>query len=222
MSLDAVLKVGGSLGRSEGLPRLCRAISRLGESHPVLVVPGGGEFADLVRKSYRTYGLGETAAHCMALLAMDQFGYLLHYLIENSSLETDVDSAAKASGSGRVAVLLPSATVLRDSRLPHSWDVTSDTVAAWVACRAGCRRLVLLKDVDGLMLSDGTRGFQPGCVGEMSVAQLAGHSGGVDRHLARFLASTRLETWVISGLKPERMDELMRSGSTTGTRIVAG
>jgi len=216
----AVLKIGGSLGHGAGLSRLCREVERLGERHSVLVVPGGGEFADLVRKSYRTYNLGETTAHIMALLAMDQFGYLLNRLIENSSLETGVDSAVRVSETGQVAILLPSSTVLRTSHLPHSWQVTSDTVAAWVAHEAGCRRLVLLKDVDGLMPSDGSRILRSDCIREMTVTQLMEHAGGVDEYLSRFLASTPLETWIISGLIPERICELLDSGSTTGTRIM--
>ena len=131
MSQHTVLKVGGSLARGDGLQDLCREISVLGHQHPLLVVPGGGEFSDLVRQAYSRYDLGETAAHCMALLAMDQYGYLLSRLIEGSSLETGMDSACRTAASGRVAILLPSASVLDSDCLPHSWQVTSDTIAAW-------------------------------------------------------------------------------------------
>jgi aspartokinase-like uncharacterized kinase len=85
MSLDAVLKVGGSLSRGACLEALCREISRLGERYNLLVVPGGGRFADQVRDSYRRFDLDETAAHHMALLAMDQFGYVFNRLIAGSS-----------------------------------------------------------------------------------------------------------------------------------------
>ncbi len=59
MSVDAVLKVGGSLSRGNGLESLCREIGRLGRRHHLLVVPGGGEYADQVRAAYQRYSLDE-------------------------------------------------------------------------------------------------------------------------------------------------------------------
>jgi len=217
MSPKIVLKVGGSLGRNNGLPDLCREIGCLGKKYSTLVVPGGGGFADLVRSADRRYDLGETAAHCMALLAMDQYGYLLGQLIEGSSLETDLDFALQTATSGRVVILLPSAAVLHEDSLPHSWQVTSDTIAAWVARETGSHRLVLLKDIDGLMPSENSPAE---IIREMTVEELSRHSGGVDEYLSRFLAAAQLETWVINGLKPERLVELLVSGNTVGTRIV--
>ena len=216
MSQHTVLKVGGSLARGDGLQDLCREISVLGHQHPLLVVPGGGEFSDLVRQAYSRYDLGETAAHCMALLAMDQYGYLLSRLIEGSSLETGMDSACRTAASGRVAILLPSASVLDSDCLPHSWQVTSDTIAAWVARETGSPRLILLKDVDGLMPSLNS---PEGIIKEMTAEQLALHTEGVDGYLPDFLALMQLETWVVNGLKPGRIAELLNSGSTVGTRI---
>lgn len=220
MPPEAVVKIGGSIGRGRRLAGLCREISRLGSKYSLLVVPGGGEFADMVRKAYRAYGLGETAAHSMALLAMDQYGHLLHHLIEGSSLHAEAGSAASAPGDRGVAVLLPSMQVLRDSGLPHGWQVTSDTVAAWVARETGCRRLVLLKDVDGLFTPESLRGDRPECIGEMTASQLKKHSGGVDEYLSRFLASERMEVWIINGLRHERLGQLLDSGSTIGTHIM--
>lgn len=219
MSLDAVLKVGGSLSRGPGLEALCHEISHLGERHPLLVVPGGGQFADQVREAYRRYELDETAAHHMALLAMDQFGYLLNRLIAGSALAADLPSACRTAESGHVAVLLPSSPVIHADPVPHSWQVTSDSIAAWVAQQAHCRRLVLLKDVDGLLASGDTADSPAGLIAEMTRKQLAAHSGGVDEYLAHFLASAAMETWIINGLHPLRLIELLDIGYTAGTRI---
>lgn len=220
MSLDAVLKVGGSLSRGAGLADLCREIGRLGGCHHLLVVPGGGEFADRVRDVYRRYNLDETAAHSMALLAMDQYGYLLNRLIPGSCLRADLLSACQAAEAGRVAILLPSAPVMRADSLPHSWQVTSDTIAAWVAHRVGSRRLILLKDVDGLLAAGNGETSPTELIAELAVEQLAEHTGGVDGHLAHFLGSAQLETWVINGLYPERLSELLAAAHTLGTRIM--
>jgi aspartokinase-like uncharacterized kinase len=213
MSLDAVLKIGGSLSRGTGLASLCREIGRLGGEHSLLVVPGGGDFAEQVREADRRYHLDCTVAHRMALLAMDQYGYLLNQLIDGSRLCSDLASACESAESGSAAILLPSALVIQADPLPHSWQVTSDTIAAWVCRCSGCNKLILLKDVDGLLGSDGL-------MKGMAVEQLAAHAGGVDEYLSNFLKSAALDVWVINGLRPERLSELLVTGRTTGTCIV--
>jgi aspartokinase-like uncharacterized kinase len=215
MNVDAILKVGGSLHRSEGLPELCREIVRIAGTYRLLIVPGGGIFADQVREIYRRYFLNETAAHRMALLAMDQYGYLLHHLITGSSLAADFTSAERIAGAGRPGILLPSALVNQEDELPHSWEVTSDSIAAWIARKAQCRRLILLKDVDGLL----TAANPPEVISDLTVRQLAGHDGGVDRYLRRILDGSDVETWIINGLIPERLSELLQTAHTVGTRI---
>lgn len=212
MSLAAVLKVGGSLSRGDGLAAICSEIGSLGRKYPLLVVPGGGCFADQVREADRRYRLSDTAAHRMALLAMDQYGYLLNRLIDGSRVSVEFASAGNAAESGGVTILLPSSPVIQADPLPHSWQVTSDTISAWVCRCAGSRRLVLLKDVDGLLGPDGL-------IDEMTVKQLAGHSGGVDEFFPTILKSAGLEAWIINGLRPERLSQLLATGCTTGTRV---
>jgi aspartokinase-like uncharacterized kinase len=217
LSPDAVLKIGGSLSRCGGLMPLCEKISGLGEHYRLLVVPGGGAFADQVRDACRRYNLDETAAHRMALLAMDQYGYVLNHLISGSCLAADLPAACEAAKSGRIGILLASSLLFRADPLPHSWQVTSDTIAAWIAHSTHCRKLVLLKDVDGLMSS--AEADLSDLISELTVAQLAQHVGGVDEHLSRFLASVNLETWIVSGLHPERLSELLETNHTAGTKI---
>lgn len=219
MGFDAVLKVGGSLSAGQALAALCQEIGRLSASYRLLVVPGGGAFADAVRAAYRRYRLGETTAHRMALLAMDQYGCLLGDLLPGSSLATDLLSAQQAADKGRTPILLPASLLIQADPLPHSWQVTSDAIAAWVAGLARAPRLVLLKDVDGLFSADPARGGPATLLTQLSVAQLASHQGGVDGYLASVLASVGVETWVINGRHPERLAELLHTGRTLGSQI---
>lgn len=219
MHLNAVVKIGGSLSRGSDLNALCREIARLGEHYRLLVVPGGGGFADQVRKSCRKYALDDTTAHHMALLAMDQYGYLLGRLIGGSSLSADVRTVPDAVERGRAAVLLPSSLILQADPLPHSWEVTSDTIAAWLSQRINCPRLILLKDVDGLLAAGEEGGSPAGLIPNLTAKQLSGHNGGVDAYLSRFLAGTHLDIWIINGRHPERLSELLDTGHTIGTHI---
>jgi 5-(aminomethyl)-3-furanmethanol phosphate kinase len=216
---DALVKVGGSLSRGNALHGLCRALAKLGERYRLIVVPGGGDFANTVRQHYRRFEIGETAAHRMALLAMDQYGLLLSELISGSAAVKDVPAARSVYAAGRVAVLLPTDLLWQADPLPHAWAVTSDSLAAWIAGLTRARCLVLLKDVDGICASDPREAPLAPLLREMSVARLAGHRGGVDQYLAVTLNDTRTEAWVINGQHPGRLDELLGTGTTYGTFI---
>ena len=157
-----VVKVGGGVG--DALPDVCATLGELGRRHRLLVVPGGGGFADAVRDADRRHGLHAHTSHRMAILAMEQFGWLLSDLIRG------------------VPVLLPAGLPLDE--LPASWDVTSDSIAAWVAHRVGAERLGLVKAVDG---------------------------AAVDEYFATALEGARFETWVIG---PDRLAELLDRGRT--------
>ena len=74
----------------------------------------------------------------MAILGMEQFGWMLSELIPRAARCTDLRVVP-----GRATVVMPAGLVLDD--LPESWAVTSDSIAAWVAGRAGADRLVLVK-----------------------------------------------------------------------------
>jgi 5-(aminomethyl)-3-furanmethanol phosphate kinase len=193
-----VVKVGGGVG-DDALPGLCAALGELGRRHPLLVVPGGARFADAVRDADRRFDLSAEAAHRMAILAMEQFGWLLSELVPETR------------------VLLPAGLPL--GGLPASWQVTSDSIAAWVADRTDAERLVLVKGVDGLYADWPPRG-EP--IAQLSVAELAAlRPGGVDEYLPAILERAHFETWVIGGRDPERITELLDRGTTTGTRIAA-
>ncbi len=200
-----VVKVGGGVG---DLKALCTALGALGERHPLLVVPGGAGFADAVRAADRRFGLSAETSHRMAILGMEQFGWLLSELIPGAVRSGDLASLAP----GRTGVLLPAALPLE--ALPASWEVTSDSIAAWVASEAGAERLVLVKGVDGLYAQWPAQG-EP--LASLSVAELAAlRPGGVDRYLPIALEGARFETWVIGA---ERVVELIERGTTVGTRI---
>jgi aspartokinase-like uncharacterized kinase len=215
----AVLKIGGSLSRSPALTDLCREISRLGAHHRLLVVPGGGEFADVARDFYARVQLSETAAHRMAILAMDQYGYLLGDLIPDVELATDLPQALQITTRGRVPVLLPARLMDQLDPLPHSWQVTSDSIAAWVAGALQATRLVLLKDVDGLFSSPPDSAASGEMLPQLEIAQLTTLAGGVDQYLKTVLAQYEFETWVINGQYPRRLAELIETGRTLGTCI---
>lgn len=213
---EVVVKVGGRLARANGLRALCIRLAALGSRHRMLVVPGGSVFADAVRDFDARMGLSSGAAHWMAVLAMDQYGYALADLVPGSTPVRSLEVARVAAAGGSVPVLLPSDLVRSVDALPHDWSVTSDTIAAWVAGECGASRLVLLKDGTGMRapLDDGS-GPPSGAV---TLRELSAWPA-VDGHLHRLLDGLAIELWVLDGEQPDRLEELLDGGETQGVSL---
>jgi 5-(aminomethyl)-3-furanmethanol phosphate kinase len=145
-SVATVVKIGGGLlEQAERLSAVLSAVAAAARKHRLLVVPGGGPFADAVRHVDSRWRLSDDAAHWMAVLGMDQYAHLLAERLGCSRLVTNLHEVKAALDDGRVPVLAPSHWLRAVDPLPHSWDVTSDSIAAWVAGAVGARRLVLVK-----------------------------------------------------------------------------
>jgi len=76
---------------------------------------------------------------------MDQYAHLIADRLAHGVLVADRAAIGTALDAGRLPVLAPFAWLRHVDPLPHSWDVTSDSIAAWVAGELGARRLVLIK-----------------------------------------------------------------------------
>lgn len=141
-----VVKIGGGLLAQAGrLDAVLAEIALVGQRVPLLVVPGGGPFADAVRDVDRKLGLSDDAAHWMAVLAMDQYAHLIVDRQACAALVTGPVEIEGALADGRLPVLAPYRWLKERDPLPHAWDVTSDSIAAWVADALGAHRLVLVK-----------------------------------------------------------------------------
>lgn len=126
-----VVKVGGSLYDHPGLGPGLRAYLAELAPEPVLLVPGGGPFGNAVRHLDAVHRLGEDAAHRIALKALAAPAAFLRHLVGDAAAVLDCDAFATA-----------------DPELPHSWAVTTDSIAARAAVVYRAARLVLLKSID--------------------------------------------------------------------------
>jgi aspartokinase-like uncharacterized kinase len=134
------VKLGGSLWDSAALrPWLSRLAAE--RRTRLVIVPGGGPFADAVRRAQPLLGTSDAAAHRMAILAMEQYAHALLDL--EPGLAPAVSRNAILNAEGPV-VWLPAAMAMQ-ADLPESWDATSDSIAAWLADEIGADRLVLVK-----------------------------------------------------------------------------
>ncbi len=222
--INTVIKIGGSLGQSPELAKLMYKVSELGVIHKILVIPGGGAFANAVREYDRRFCLDNDVSHWMSILAMDQYGRMISSMCPDNELVQGVTDARKAVVAGRVPVLLTYNLLYQTDELPRSWDVTSDSIAAWVADLVRARQLILLKSVDGLFTHDpGADGNVPHAKADLletiSLNQLS-QCRGVDRHFASILEKSKMDVWVVNGKHPERLAQLLNTGVTKGTRLL--
>jgi (4-(4-[2-(gamma-L-glutamylamino)ethyl]phenoxymethyl)furan-2-yl)methanamine synthase len=142
---DVVVKVGGGMLSDVSAARRVMATLDALEESSMLVVPGGGPFADAVRDLDRQFGLDMEVAHWMAIAGMEQYGQLLASTMRRGVLIEDAAAIQRALEERKVPILLPSRWLRRADPVPHTWDVTSDSIAAWVAGVTGASRLVLVK-----------------------------------------------------------------------------
>jgi 5-(aminomethyl)-3-furanmethanol phosphate kinase len=145
---DTVIKIGGSLLNGNNHTDLCKRLLDIGTRNRILIIPGGGVFADEVRVISERYNIDQDTAHWMAILSMNQYGYLLSSMIPGSIPVENIDEAKKYLDKLVPVVLLPYHLIKILDPLPHSWDVTSDSIAAWVTGYIGAKRLVIVKSID--------------------------------------------------------------------------
>ncbi len=125
MTDGTVIKFGGSLMDIAG-----EILSELPVS-PILIVPGGGIFADFVRAEE----IDDDTAHWKAIDAMEKYGRFLSTF--GYPVTSDLVIPKEPT------IFLPKRLLQREDPLPHTWDITSDSISAWIAWVIKCRLLVI-------------------------------------------------------------------------------
>jgi len=188
-SSPLVVKVGGGLLRASdlgGLRHACADIAAQAERGPVLVVPGGGPFADAVRTVDREGELGDRLAHRLALAAMDQLGAVLRELLPAA----EPIAALQAPAGLGLLIAAPAFTARSD--VPESWAVTSDSLAVLAAGAIGAERVILLKPVDGVFETWPPAGppLPALTAAQLRALQRAGEGRAVDAYLPEAIERT--------------------------------
>jgi aspartokinase-like uncharacterized kinase len=187
-----VVKLGGSL---------CNRITDLvpaliASRRPLFIVPGGGIFADAVRDSR----VDDDFTHWMAIAAMDQYGWLI--------ASQGIITTTLMHVPDRTVVFLPYCSMQNLDPLPHSWDVTSDSIAAWVADTLGLD-LLLLKSVDGIR--------EAGTLLERVSAPV--DTEVVDPFFIPFVLEKKIKTTIINGSCINHVEKFLKGEAVLGTRI---
>jgi len=200
-----VVKIGGSV--SSNLSAIVSDLKdciRIKVCKKIIIVPGGWIFADMVRK----LGIDGSTAHWMAVASIDIYGYYISSfgaeLVDSDDFNFNIDG---------VAVMLLHRLLRRYDELPHSWDVTSDSISIWLAEKLGVKEVVKLTDVDGVII-DG-KIAEKVCVEELMNIETC-----IDKCSPFLMKKYRINMFVCNGLKNRVKDYILR-GQAVGTLIDA-
>jgi 5-(aminomethyl)-3-furanmethanol phosphate kinase len=198
-----VVKFGGSFAFSEHLRSWIEALAAC--NGRIVIVPGGGPFADAVRVAQTRMRFDDGAAHHMAVVAMEQYGRALASFSSLLSPADSADAIRHDLDAGRVPVWMPSPMVLSANDIAQSWDITSDSLAAWLAGRIGADRLLLVKHVK----------YPPGCASLKDLIE----TGIVDEAFARHLKNSAARAYILGPSDHETVVAAIRTGASVGTPV---
>jgi len=216
------IKIGGGLiSYPDELRILMKSLDKLSKSYRLLIVPGGGPFADTVREIYEQYKLSETIAHWMAILGMDQYGFFLSNFSKNTVITSSLNEAKELTLKNKIPIILPFRILYEEDPLEHSWDVTSDSIAAYIASLVNAESIILLKDVEGIFKHD------PKQEPSELIEKLDRHDFNafemqrcVDKHFPKILARSKIRCLILNGRHPSRIIEALKGQNPKGTEII--
>jgi dihydroneopterin aldolase len=194
----AVVKLGGSTAHEAEMGEWIAALSL--SSLPLVVVPGGGPFADQVRDAQTRMNFSDNAAHAMAILAMDQFGYVILDRHERLAPARSLEEIEQAAEAGKIPVWLPSELAIFVPDIRASWDITSDSLAAWLAGKLAADALLLIKQTSAFSNRDGIDSLTARGIVDAGFAGML--PAGIDLHLAGPVDATTAGPMLASGRLP--------------------
>lgn len=202
-----IVKLGGSLADTMDLQSWLGVLACFGGGR-VIIVPGGGPFADQVRRTQELWNFDDRMAHRMALLAMEQYGLMMAGIRADLTPASSVEAIENVLGQAGVAVWMPSAMVADNRGIPENWDLTADSLAAWLANRLKATMLLVVKSVD----TEET---------EISAVKLSGR-GWVDPMFPIMTAHASYETRLMGKHQFDLMERMLLTGMQGGTLIRTG
>lgn len=196
-----VVKIGGSLF-PEYTEKLCDLLVKSKEK--IVLVNGGGDFANLLREYDEKYNYSEDANHWSAIKCMDIIGELIADKNKNIETVNDIDLIDEIHDRNNTPLLLCYDILKHDDSLKHSWNITSDSIACWIAYKINAK-LLILTNVEGIykgnIFSNNKKLIKSISAKELLIFD----ETSVDKCLPKLLIKYNLDCFVMNGKFPERV-----------------
>ena len=153
---QAIFKIGGKiLENSKNIESTISQLTQLYEENilqKIILIPGGGSYANFIRKIGGDLMLGDDLAHWIAIYSMNYNGIELNR--KYPKLECIGELEKFQDAKKKFCIFLPYTYLREDDTLPHSWDVTSDSITIYIANKLNLNECYLIKDVEGIYSID--------------------------------------------------------------------
>ena len=136
--IKQVVKIGGSLFPNYAI-NLAEKLKNTGS----VIILGGGEFANLIRKYDDDINFSEETNHWTAIDCMDIIAKLVNDKVDSTKLAYSIEEVNAISDEGFTPIFVVSEFLKREDPFECSWDVTSDSIAAYVSHILNANLLIL-------------------------------------------------------------------------------
>ena len=203
MSIKQVVKIGGSLFPNHAI----ELAKQLKDSDSVIIL-GGGEFANLIRKYNDEQDFSEDVNHWTAIDCMDIIAKLVDDKIDSTKLAYSIDEVNEISDGGFTPIFVVSEFLKTEDPFECSWDVTSDSIAAYVSHLLNAN-LLIVTDVNGIYTQEPK---EPGSTFISKIdatTLLTFQESSIDVMLPSLLLEFGTNCYVVNGKYPERVLSLI-------------
>lgn len=178
------------------------------EGENCLFVIGGGEFANLIRKYDNEIEFSEDVTHETAIDAMDILAKLLNDKLAFTDICYTIEEAIGISDLNKIPIMICSDILKENEPFAHSWDVTSDSIAAYIASLLNAK-LLIATNVNGIYTKDPSLSGAE-LINEIDVNKLLTFDeSSIDLMLPTLLIEYGLNCYVVNGEYPERVLYIM-------------
>ena len=180
------------------------------EGQNCLFVIGGGEFANLIRKYDTEIGFSEDVTHETAIDSMDILAKLLNDKLAFTEISYTIDEAKSIADSNKIPIMICSEILKENEPFKHSWDVTSDSIAAYIASLLDAK-LLIATNVNGIYTKDPSLSGAE-LIREIDVNKLLTFDeSSIDLMLPTLLIEYGLDCYVVNGEYPQRVLSIMNN-----------
>ena len=201
--IKQVVKIGGSL-----FPNYAITLADKLKCTDSCIILGGGEFANLIRKYDDEMNFSDEINHWTAIDCMDIIAKLVNDKLDSTRLAFSIDEVNDISDEGFTPIFVVSEFLKSEDPFECSWDVTSDSIAAYVAHLLNAN-LFIVTNVNGIYTQEPK---EPGSTFISKIdakTLLTFQESSIDVMLPSLLLEFGTDCYVVNGKFPERVLSLI-------------